>query len=64
VLAAGALRAEGVDPDLVPVELDLDVVVGLGQDLDERERRLAPVLRVERADPDQRWTPRSARSQP
>ena len=53
VLAAGALRAEGVDPDLVPVELDLDVVVGLGQDLDERERRLAPVLRVERADPDE-----------
>ena len=53
VLAAGALRAEGVDPDLVPVELDLDVVVGLGQDLDEGERRLAPVLRVERADPDE-----------
>ncbi len=53
VLAAGALRAEGVDPDLVPVELDLDVVVGLGQDLDERERRLAPVLGVERADPDE-----------
>ena len=53
VLAAGALRAERVDPDLVPVELDLDVVVDLGQDLDERERRLAPVLRVERADPDE-----------
>ena len=53
VLAAGALRAEGVDPDLVPVELDLDVLVGLRQDLDERERRLAPVLRVERADPDE-----------
>ena len=53
VLAAGALRAEGVDPDLVPVELDLDVVVRLGQDLDEGERRLAPVLRIERADPDE-----------
>ena len=50
VLAAGALRAEGVDPDLVPVELDLDVVVDLGQDLDQGERRLAAVLRVERAD--------------
>jgi hypothetical protein len=35
VLAAGPLRAEGVDPDLVPVELDLDVVVGLGQHLDQ-----------------------------
>ena len=53
VLAAGALRAVGVDPDLVPVELDLDVVVDLGQDLDEGERRLAPVLRIERADPDE-----------
>ena len=51
VLAAGALRAEGVDPDLVPVELDLDVVLGLREDLDQGERRLAPVLRVERADP-------------
>ena len=53
VLAAGALRPERVDPDLVPVELDLDVVVGLGQDLDEGERRLAPLLGVERADPDE-----------
>ena len=53
VLAAGALRPERVDADLVPVELDLDVVVDLGQDLDQGERRLAPVLRVERADPDQ-----------
>ena len=53
VLAAGALGAEGVDPDLVPVELDLDVVVDLGQHLDQGERRLAPVLRVERADPDE-----------
>ena len=50
VLAAGALGAVRVDPDLVPVELDLDVVVDLGQDLDERERRLAPLLGVERAD--------------
>ena len=53
VLAAGALGAEGVDPDLVPVQLDLDVVVDLGQDLDEGERRLASLLRVERADPDE-----------
>ena len=53
VLAAGALGAVGVDPDDVPVELDLDVVVDLGQDLDEGERRLAPLLRVERADADE-----------
>ena len=53
VLAAGALRAVRVDADLVPVELDLDVVVDLGQDLDQGERRLAPLLRVERADPDE-----------
>src|SRR4026209_1748073 len=50
VLAARALRAVGVDPDLVPVELDLDVIVDFGKDLDEREGRLAPLLRVERAD--------------
>ena len=31
VLAAGALGAEGVDPDLVPVELDLDVVAASGR---------------------------------
>ena len=53
MLAAGALGAVGVDPDLVPVELDLDVVAGLGHDLDEGERRLPPLLCVERADPDE-----------
>jgi hypothetical protein len=31
VLAAGALRRKRVDPDLVPVELDLDVLVDLGR---------------------------------
>ena len=45
--------AERVHPDLVPVELDLDVVVRLGHDLDQGERRLAPVLGVVRADPDE-----------
>ena len=50
VLAAGALGAVGVDADVVPVDLDLDVVVDLRQDLDQGERGLAPVLRVERAD--------------
>jgi hypothetical protein len=43
----------GVDPDLVPVQLDLDVVADLRQDLDEGERRLRPLLGVERADPDE-----------
>src|SRR3990172_2798436 len=51
VLAAGALRTEGVDPDLVPVELDLGGVLDLGQDLDEGERRLAALLGVVGADP-------------
>ena len=53
VLAAGAGRAVRVDPDLVPVELDLDVVLDLGQHLDEGERRLAALLGVVRADPDE-----------
>jgi hypothetical protein len=51
VLTARALGPERVDPDLVPVQLDLDVVVDLGQDLDEGECRLAPLLGVEGADP-------------
>src|SRR5207244_4273203 len=46
----GTLGSEGVHPDLVPVQLDLDVVVDLGHDLDEGEGRLAPVLSVEGAD--------------
>ena len=46
-------RAERVDPELVPVELDLDVVLDLGHDLDERERGLAALLGVVRADPDE-----------
>ena len=53
VLAAGARRSERVDPDLVPVELDRDVLVRLGHDLDEREGRLAALLRVVRADADE-----------
>ncbi len=53
MLTAGALAAERVHPDVVPVELDLDVVLGLRQDLDEGERGLAAILRVERRDPDQ-----------
>ena len=53
VLPAGALRAVGVHPDLVPIELDLDVVLDLGQHLDQGERGLASLLGVERADPDE-----------
>jgi hypothetical protein len=53
VLPAGARRPERVDPDLVPVELDLDVLVGLGHDLDQGEGRLAAVLGVVGADPDE-----------
>ena len=53
VLAAGALRPERVDADVVPVEFDLDVVTDLRQDLDEGERRLPPLLGIERADSDQ-----------
>jgi hypothetical protein len=51
VLAAGPLRTERVHADLVPVELDLDIVVDLGQDLDQGECRVPPLLGVERADP-------------
>jgi len=53
VLSAGALRSEGVDADLVPVQLDLDVVLGLGHDLHQRECRVATLLRVVGADPDE-----------
>ncbi len=51
MLATGPLRAEGVHADLVPIELDLDVLVGFRQHFDQREGGLAPVLGVERADP-------------
>ena len=51
VLAAGALGAVGVDAQVVVGDLaDLDVVVDLRQHLDQRERRVAPLLGVERAD--------------
>ena len=53
VLTAGPGRAEGVHPDLVPVEFDLDVALHLGQDLDESERRVTALLRVEGADADE-----------
>jgi hypothetical protein len=53
VLAAGPLAAERVDPDLVPVQLDLVDVLGLREDLHEGERGLPSLLRVEGADPDQ-----------
>ena len=51
MLAARTLRAERLDAQLVVGDLaDLGVVLDLGQGLDERERRVAPLLGVERAD--------------
>ena len=51
VLPAGALGAERLDAQLVVGDLaDLGVVLDLGQHLDEGERRVAPLLGVERAD--------------
>jgi hypothetical protein len=53
VLAAGARGPEGVHPDLVPVELHLEVALDLRQDFGEGERRVAALLRVEGADADE-----------
>src|SRR4051794_40818739 len=51
VLAARTLRAEGVDLELVLRDLaDFRVVLDLWQDLDQRERGVAPFLRVVRRD--------------
>ena len=51
VLPAGALGSERLDAQLVVGDLaDLGVVLDLRQRLDERERRVAPLLRVEGAD--------------
>ena len=51
MLPAGALGAERLDPQLVVGDLaDLHVVLDLGQDLDQRERGVAALLRVVRAD--------------
>src|SRR5262249_4384022 len=53
VLAARARGPEVLDVDLVPVQLELRVVLALRQDLDERERRLPPLLGVVRRDADE-----------
>src|SRR5688572_30074088 len=51
VLAPGALGAERLDAQLVVGDLaDLRVVLDLGERLDERERRVPPLLRIEWAD--------------
>ena len=51
VLAAGALRAVGVDAQVVVGDLtDLDVVLDLRQHLHQREGGVAPLLGVEGAD--------------
>ena len=43
-------RAIGIDAQVVGVDLDLDVVLDLGHDLDQREGRLPTLLRVVGAD--------------
>ena len=53
VLAAGAARAVGVDAEVLVGDLDLDVVVDLGRDVDRGKRRVPALRRVERRDPDE-----------
>ena len=53
VLPAGAAGPIGVDLQVVVANLDLDIGGDLGHDLDQGERGVAPLLRVEGADPDQ-----------
>jgi hypothetical protein len=53
VLAAGARGAVGVDPDVLLVEVDGDLVVDQGRDVDLGESGVAARLRVEGRDPDQ-----------
>ena len=53
LLAAGARGAVGVDADVGLLDVDDDVVVDLGGDVDRGEAGLAPGVLVERADADQ-----------
>ena len=53
VLAAGARGAVGVDLQVVVVDLDVARLLDDRRDLDARERRLAPVGGVERAEADE-----------
>ena len=50
VLAAGAAGAVGVHAQVLLVDLDLDVVVDFGHDVQRGERRVPPLVGVERAD--------------
>ena len=50
VLAAGAARSVGVDPQVLLVDVDVDVVLDLGPDVDRGERRVAARRLVERRD--------------
>ena len=50
VLAAGAGRAIGVDPQVLGPDLDLGVALDLGRRVDKRERRLPALLEIERRD--------------
>ena len=65
-LAAGTARAVDVDPKVRLVDLDL-LGLGLverGDHVERRERRVAPLLRVERADPDEPVDAALGRQQP
>ena len=48
VLAAGTGRAVSVDPQVLVLDIDLDVLVDLGRDEHRRERRLAAAAGIER----------------
>ena len=50
VLTAGAARAVRVDPQVLLVDLDVDVLGQLRPDVDRRERRVAPRGLIERRD--------------
>src|SRR5690606_31821508 len=50
-LAAGPAGAVDVDPDVLRIDLDVDVVVDLRHDLHRGEGRVAPALGVEGAHP-------------
>ena len=53
VLAAGARRAVGVDPEVALVDLDVDIVVDHRIDPDAGEAGVAPRVAVIGPDPDQ-----------
>src|SRR6185312_8697575 len=57
VLSAGAGRAIGIDPQVLLLDLNVDVLIDLGIDPHAREARVTPGVRVVRADADQAMYP-------